>query len=69
VGGGIKTQCPILREGAAEDGRVTLVAAPRLPWPGRVMIAKLGEPTRYGRSSHNCPPYADTMSHVVRACI
>ena len=33
---------PILGKGVAEDGRVTLDAAPRLPWPGRVMIAKLG---------------------------
>src|SRR6516162_11609975 len=35
----IETQCP-----AAEDGRVTLDAAPRLPWPGRVMIAKPSDP-------------------------
>jgi hypothetical protein len=30
MGGGIKTQCPTLREGAAEDGRVTLDAVPPL---------------------------------------
>jgi hypothetical protein len=30
--------------------------------PGRVMIAKLGDLTRDERSTHNCPPFADTMS-------
>jgi hypothetical protein len=31
----IETQCPILGEGAAEDG-VTLDAAPAQAWPGRI---------------------------------
>jgi hypothetical protein len=58
----IETQCSILGKGAAEDGRVTLDAAPHSAWPDRIMIAKLGDLTRDGRSTHNCPPYADNVA-------
>jgi hypothetical protein len=40
VGGGIKTQCLILLEGAAPDGGNTATPLPAQAWPGRIMIAK-----------------------------
>jgi hypothetical protein len=36
----VKAQCPILREGAAEDGRLPSTPLPPLAWPGSIIIAK-----------------------------